>query len=111
MASGETVLEAFWKWVLAKLACVVCKRFEPSGQDPSLHHIAEGSGVRSVFAMCPLCHLHHQGALGFHGMGGDAFIRIFRPPGDSEYGMLVWVIEDVAELFRRWLHQLGVKRP
>lgn len=88
---------------------MLCKRFEPSGQRPSLHHIAEGSGIRSVFAMAPLCYLHHQGALGLHGMGSDAFIRMFRPPGDSEYGLLVWLLEDLAEFLRHKVPFLGRK--
>ena len=29
-------------------------------------------------------------------MGSKAFIRVYRPPGDSEYGLLVWLIEDLA---------------
>lgn len=106
-----TVLEGFWKWLLAQLPCVICVRFVASGQKPSLHHIAEGSGLRSTFAVVPLCYDHHQGPAGLHGMGSKAFIRLYRPPGDSEYGMLVWLCEDLAEWLRGWLRQLGVKVP
>ena len=99
------MVEAFWKWLLAQLPCVICIRFVESGVAPSLHHVAEGSGARSTFALCPLCEPHHQGPGGLLGMGPRAFITMYRPPGDSEYGLLVWMMEDLAwhlaSLFRR----------
>jgi len=102
-----TVLVDFWDAILRRLACVVCKRFESSGEPPALHHVAEGSGIRSEFSKAPLCWTHHQGPLGMHGMGGDAFCRLFRPPGDREVGLLVWVIEDVAEYLRNLFKLIG----
>lgn len=105
------VLEDFWKWVLAKLPCPVCVRFAPSGVKPSLHHIAEGSGHRSTFGMCPICEPHHQGPGGLHGLGPPAFIALYRPPGDSEWGLLVWMLEDLAGVLRLWLKRLGVRTP
>lgn len=104
-----TVVEAFWKWLLAKLPCPVCVRFVSTGKTPSLHHIAEGSGIRSTFGMCPLCEPHHQGEHGLHGMGPKAFIALYRPPGDSEFGLLIWMLEDLAAYLRHWLRRLGVK--
>jgi len=92
--------ETFWKWLLAQLPCVICSRFEYSGVKPSLHHVAPGSSKRSVFGMVPLCHPHHQGPAGFHGMGGKAFLRMYRPPGESEYGLIIWTLEDLATYLR-----------
>lgn len=93
-------LVEFWDSVLRRLRCVVCARFEATGEPPALHHVAEGSGIRSEFAKVPLCYTHHQGALGLHGMGPKAFIRMFRPPGDTEAGLIVWTNEDLAKLMR-----------
>jgi hypothetical protein len=61
-----------------------------------LHHVAEGSGHRSDFAVAALCSEHHRGQSGLHGMGTKAFIRLYRLPGESEYGLLVWTNEDLA---------------
>lgn len=90
-------MEAFWKAVLSLLPCVICVRFVASGVPPSLHHVAPGSSVRSVYGMCPLCEPHHQGPRGFHSEPKE-FVRVFRPPFDSEVGLLVWVMEDLAKL-------------
>lgn len=84
---------------VAALGCVVCRRlgFQPTFP-AELHHVAEGSGLRSDFAIVGLCAEHHRGESGLHGMGPKAFIRLYRPPGDSEYGLLVWVNEDLARM-------------
>lgn len=82
---------------VAELGCCVCRRaLDRPGEPAEVHHVAEGSGLRSDWAVAPLCQEHHRGATGLHGMGSKAFIRQYRPPGDSEYGLLVWVIEDLA---------------
>ena len=93
-----------WMGLIAQLSCVVCERngIFPQGQI-HLHHVAEGSGLRSDFAVAPLCAEHHIGKSGLHGMGTKAFIRLYRPPGDSEYGLLVWTAEDLEYL----LHATG----
>lgn len=62
-----------------------------------LHHVAEGSGVRDDWALVPLCEGHHRGPAGLHGMGTKAFLRLYRPPGDSEFGLLIWLIEDMTK--------------
>lgn len=103
-------LEKFWKWFLAKLACVVCKRYGPSGVKPSLHHFAEGSGERSVFGLVPMCEPHHQGPAGLHGMGARAFCALYRPPGDREYGLLIWLLEDIAEFLKSYRFTFGDPR-
>lgn len=50
--------------------------------------------------MVPLCHSHHQGRAGLHGMGTKAFIRLYRPPGENEYGLIVWMCEDLSKFLR-----------
>ncbi len=86
-----------WKDKVARAGCVVCMfSVGNKGVPAELHHVAEGSGLRSDFAIAPLCVEHHRGANGLHGMGTKAFIRTYRPPGDSEYGLLVWTCELLA---------------
>jgi len=95
-----TVIEAFYMGLVAKLGCVVCRRFEPTGLPVEVHHVARGSGVRSDFAVAPLCVEHHRGQAGFHGMGERAFCRLYRPPGEAETGLLIWNAEDLARYLR-----------
>lgn len=85
---------------IAAMRCVICVRFDDTGLPTEVHHVAEGSGVRSDFAAVPLCGSptdggHHRGPLGFHG-SQRGFLMRYRPPGESEYGLLVWVNEDRA---------------
>jgi hypothetical protein len=85
---------------VAQLGCVVCRRIGFAPGPVELHHVAEGSGVRSDYAVVPLCPEHHDGAragTGFHGMGTKRFCSLFRVPGESEYGLLIWVNEDLAK--------------
>ena len=78
---------------VAALGCVICRQEMGVYSPASVHHVAEGSGHRSDWATVGLCHEHHQGATGLHGMGTKAFIRRYRPFGDSEFGLLVAEIE------------------
>lgn len=92
--------------LVASVGCVVCRRNVSTGLPPEVHHVAKGSGIRSHFAVACLCgnqisggH-HRDPGIGFHGMGEDAFCRLFRPPGDCEFGLVIWTIEDVAAKLR-----------
>jgi hypothetical protein len=93
-------LSNFHMGIVRQLPCVVCRRFELTGLPVELHHVAEGSGLRSDFAVVPLCSEHHRGGAGLHGMGTKEFIRLYRPPGDSEYGLLCWLLEDLARFLK-----------
>lgn len=96
-----SVASDWWGLLVRSVGCVVCSRGFGGGSGPvALHHVAEGSGLRSPFAMAPLCYGHHQGGAGLHGMGSKRFLMLYRPPGDSEFGLLVWVNEDVATMLR-----------
>lgn len=84
--------------LIARLPCVVCVSLgQPSGP-VEVHHVSEGSGLRSDYGVAPLCVEHHRGKSGLHGMGAKAFIRLYRPPGDTEYGLLVWTAEQLEKL-------------
>lgn len=87
--------QARWRDRIASLGCVVGRRRGGCSGPVELHHVAEGSGVRNEWALVPLCTEHHRGATGLHG-GTKAFIRLQRPVGDSEWGLLAWLIEDLA---------------
>ena len=96
-----TAAEQLHKDRVARLGCVVCLRVHDCYTPPELHHVAEGSGIRSDFAIAPLCRAHHTGTSGFHKRGSE-FLKQFRVPGESEYGLIIWTNEDLAryDLFR-----------
>lgn len=85
---------------VAALGCLLAHRGGGCSGRLELHHVTEASGVRDKWALVPLCAEHHRGPAGLHGMGTKAFIRLYRPPGDTEYGLLVWLIEDLAKVPR-----------
>jgi hypothetical protein len=94
----KTRAEEFWMDKVAALGCVICRIRLDTYSPAQLHHVAEGSGLRSNFAVVPLCHEHHQGATGFHTLG-KGFLKTFRVPGESEYGLLVLTNELLAKEF------------
>ena len=83
---------------IASLGCLLGRRgLHQCEGTVELHHCAEQSGKRSDWATVPLCAEAHRGKSGLHGMGVKAFCGLYRPPGDSEYGLLIWLIEDLAK--------------
>lgn len=92
--------------LVAQLPCVVCVSLGLRLDGPvEVHHVAEGSGVRTNYGVAPLCVEHHRGQSGLHGMGTKAFCALYRPPFDNEYGLLVWTAEQLEKL----LWQTGKK--
>ena len=85
---------AKWRSRLASMRCVIGQDCKGSVE---LHHVAEGSGLRHEYGLVPLCAEHHRGPTGLHGMGPKAFLRFHRPPGESEYGLLILMIEQLAK--------------
>ena len=86
--------KARWRDLLASLPCVICK-----STGVQLHHVAEGSGLRHDYGLVPLCPEHHdanRSGSGLHGMGTERFCKLFRIPGESEYGLLILTMEAVA---------------
>lgn len=81
---------------VASLGCCVCRRAYGHYVPAQVHHVAEGSGLRSNWSVAPLCEKHHTGSEGFH-TKGKMFLKQFRVPGESEYGLLIWTIEDLAK--------------
>ena len=63
---------------VASLCCVLCARYGNRGTPAQIHHIRTGVGMgrrASHYETIPLCHEHHQGATGIHGMGRKAWER------------------------------------
>lgn len=89
-------LEKYHMDSVSQLGCCVCRRIGYGPTPGQVHHVAEGSGLRSNFAVACLCAEHHTGSTGFHTMGKQ-FLSMFRVPGETEYGLLVWTNEDLAE--------------
>lgn len=85
--------------LVASAGCVIGNRKMGQCQGRvTVHHVAEGSGIRSDFATVGLCEEHHQGGTGLHGLSPRTFCRIYRPPGECEWGLLAWVNEDITKL-------------
>lgn len=80
--------------IVRGLGCVICREFFSARTPSSIHHIAEGSGVRSEYMVAPLCHEHHQGKGGFHSEP-KTFLRLYRLP--TEYHLLLLVNKFRAE--------------
>lgn len=91
----------WWHAFIRSLTCLVCKRFTHTGGRVALHHVAEGSSKRSEYAVVPLCDEHHQGSTGLHGVGTKQFCVMWRVPWEKEEGLLVWLLEDIAERMRK----------
>ena len=86
---------------VARLGCVICRRLyrTPYSQldfECEIHYVAETSGMRSDFAIVPLCHEHHTGNMGFHTIGAREFCTAFRIFCGSELGLLEIVNEQLA---------------
>lgn len=63
---------------VAGLSCILCPRYGYHGTPAEIHHIRTGVGMgrrASHFETIPLCHEHHRGATGVHGMGRKAWER------------------------------------
>lgn len=75
-----------------ELGCILCRHIGQEPSPASAHHIGD-SAERSDFLTIPLCHEHHQGATGFHGLGEREFNRRYRT---SEIALLAQTIERLA---------------
>ena len=78
--------------LIAQLPCVICVQLGKDSPPVQVHHVSEGTGPRNDFATVPLCPEHHdphRTGSGFHGMGTERFCKLFRIPGETEYGLLV----------------------
>jgi hypothetical protein len=83
---------------VASVGCCVCRRLGRGYSAAQVHHVASGSSIRSDFAVVGLCEEHHdphRTGSGFHGMGTKRFCSIFKVPGETEWGLLAWTMEDL----------------
>lgn len=81
--------------IVRSLDCVICREFYGVRTPASVHHIAEGSGLRSEYMVAPLCPDHHKnGSEGFHD-APKVFLRVYRLP--TEYHLLLLVNKFRAE--------------
>lgn len=63
---------------VADLGCILCRHLGYGKTPAAVHHIRTGVGIgnrSSDFDTIPLCHEHHQGMTGIHGMGRKAWER------------------------------------
>lgn len=105
MSRIVTAAEARYMGVIAAMRCLICRRLPAAatGLPTEVHHVAEGSAIRSGFATVPLCGSpqdggHHRGIAGLHGMGPKAFCALYRPPFENEYGLLAWANQDLEAM-------------
>ena len=101
MNKSATPLERAWMGEFKRLPCVICTRITPGGGITEVHHIAEGTAPQNNWLIAPLCEEHHRGGAGLHGMGTKAFLRLYRPPHESEYGLMAWALEDYARFTQK----------
>jgi len=85
--------EATWKARLGQIGCVLCAKFGLAQRGRTyLHHVREGQGKgqkSSDYMAVVLCHEHHQGASGWHGLGKMAFYTRYRA---DELDLLAWTL-------------------
>lgn len=109
-----TAAESDWLLLIGRVGCVICRRFTQTGLPVERHHVAPGSSERFHHAAVPLCGTpihgghHRQPGIGLHGMGTEAFCRLYRVPWLTEEGLLVWTIQDVNEYLRQALRMRGL---
>jgi hypothetical protein len=72
--------------------CVLCEKLG-LGKTPAAAHHAFDTAARSDFLTIALCYDHHQGPLGFHGLGEREFNRRYKT---SEAELLAMTIERLS---------------
>lgn len=83
--------------LVAQTGCIICRRLGCGWVPGVVHHVAEGSSLRSDFGTVCLCPGHHDGPGGFH-RTHDRFLQIHKVPWLKEEGLLVWQAEDLTLL-------------
>ena len=68
------------KWMVrvAELPCLICKLMGLTQAGRTYAHHCFDTAHRSDYLTIPLCHEHHQGATGFHGLGARAFNACYK---------------------------------
>ncbi len=103
MNQSATAAESRYMGLIKSMKCLICRRFAEldTGLPTEVHHLGEGSSRQNNWLVAPLCGSktdggHHRGGAGLHGMGSKAFVRFYKVPQDSEYGLIAWVNEDLG---------------
>ena len=77
-----TAAESRYLARVASLGCVLCKVLAmPQAGRTFVHHIKEGTGIgerAEHWLTVALCHEHHQGASGVHGLGTKGFYTRYK---------------------------------
>lgn len=66
---------------VARAGCVLCRRLGLGESPAQVHHIREEQGASqrsSDWLTIPLCHEHHVGQSGIHGLGRKEFERRYK---------------------------------
>ncbi|WP_283148997.1 Ref family recombination enhancement nuclease [Silvimonas soli] len=86
-------IEKSHKTRVAALGCILCHELaQHQNGDTYLHHVRSDQGLSqraSDFLVIPLCHEHHQGASGIHGLGTRMFYTRYQL---TELDLLAMVI-------------------
>lgn len=79
-----------YKERIHELPCVVCwKKLGVKTYGVHAHHAGEAE-ERSDWALIPLCHEHHQGGAGIHGLHRRGFYRLWKTNNNE---LLAWTNE------------------
>lgn len=73
---------------VAALGCILCKHLDLGESPACLHHPKTGGKRASDWDVIPLCHYHHQGKDGVHGLWRKRFEKFY---GMTELDLLVMV--------------------
>ena len=102
MNQDATAAESRYMGLVSSMKCLICRRFPDldTGLPVEVHHLGEGSSRQNNWLVAPLCGSktdggHHRGGAGLHGMGSKAFVRLYKVPHDTEYGLIAWLNEDI----------------
>lgn len=80
---------------LREIGCIVCLRhLHISGTPAAIHHCGAPHD-RNDWYVLPICHEHHQGKSGYHGLGGESgFVARYK---FGEARMLAWTTEEYVK--------------
>jgi hypothetical protein len=104
MSDRANAAERQWMGLVRSCACVLCVFMgSPQTTPTNVHHVKEGTGIgqRAPHHLTvALCHEHHQGASGIHGLGTKGFYLRYKI---DELDLLEMTLAAVHEKVRRWI--------
>jgi hypothetical protein len=75
-----------------QVPCVLCEMLDLGPTPAEAHHAFDGA-ARSDYLTIALCHSHHRGPLGFHGLGEREFNRRYKT---TEANLLALTLEKLS---------------